>query len=306
MLSTLRQSNSNLTAISKTIYNVRDKIRHDNLQGRTPIQALLDKLKEESFEYDFQYSENGHLTHLFFAHPISIVLTKTYSSVLLMDCTYKINKFRMPLLHIIGMTSFNTTFSSCFAFLKSEQEEDYEWALIRVARIFKEISKPQVIISDQDQALMHAIRTIFPESQNFLYVWHIEKNILTNCRNQFPMDEEWIEFLGNWITVIKSKTEEDFNKKWEELAKKYNKNLLIVKYLQDTWLPLKKHFVSLWTDRYLHLDNVTTSRVEGFHTMLKKYLQVSTGDLYVIYERISLALENQHQEIQTIISQEMI
>ncbi|CAG8761904.1 6272_t:CDS:2, partial [Acaulospora morrowiae] len=65
-----------------------------------------------------------------------------------------------------------------------------------------EISKPQVIISDRYQALMHAIRIIFPESQNFLCVWHIEKNILTNCRNQFPTDEEWIEFLGNWITVI--------------------------------------------------------------------------------------------------------
>ncbi|CAG8486596.1 16233_t:CDS:2, partial [Acaulospora morrowiae] len=244
MLSTLCQSNPNLIAISKTIYNVRDKIRHDNLQGRTPIQALLNELKEGSFEYDFQCSENGHLIHLFFAHPISIVLTKTYSSVLLMDCTYKTNKFRMPLFHIIDMTSFNTTFSSCFAFLKSEQEEDYEWALIHVARIFKEISKPQVIISDRNQALMHAIRTIFPESQNFLCVWHIEKNILTNCHNQFSMDEEWIEFLGNWII--------------------------------DTWLPLKKHFVSLWTNCYLHLGNVTTSWVEGSHAMLKKYLQVST------------------------------
>ncbi|CAG8490265.1 9399_t:CDS:2 [Acaulospora morrowiae] len=236
MLSTLHQSNPNLTAISKTIYNVRDKIRRDNLQGRTSIQALLDKLKEGSFEYDFQCSENGHLTHLFFAYPISIVLIKTYSSVLLMDCTYKTNKFIMPLLHIIGMTSFNITFSSCFAFLKSEQEEDYEWALICVACIFKEISKPQ-----------------------------------------FPTDEKWIEFLGNWITVIKSKTEEDFNKKWEELAKKYNKNPSIVKYLQDIWLPLKKHFVSLWIDRYLHLGNVTISRVEGSHAMLKKYLQVLTG-----------------------------
>ncbi|CAG8668060.1 1788_t:CDS:2, partial [Acaulospora morrowiae] len=122
----------------------------------------------------------------------------------------------------------------------------------------------------------------------------------------FPTDEEWIEFLGNWITVIKSKTEEDFNEKWEELMKKYNKNLSIVKYLQDTWLLLKKHFVSLWTDRYLHLGNVTTSQVEESHAMLKKYLQVSTGDLHVVYERISLALENQHREIQTMISQEMI
>ncbi|CAG8837662.1 15057_t:CDS:1, partial [Racocetra persica] len=88
--------------------------------------ALLDELKEKNFEYDYQCDQDNHLTHLFFAYSTSIILTKAYSSVLLIDYTYKTNKFRMPLLHVVGMTSFNTTFSSCFAFLKSEQKEDYE------------------------------------------------------------------------------------------------------------------------------------------------------------------------------------
>ncbi|CAG8795034.1 32068_t:CDS:2, partial [Gigaspora margarita] len=40
--------------------------------------------------------------------------------------------------------------------------------------------------------------------------------------------------------------------------------------------------------------------------MLKRYLQVSVGDLHVVHEKVSLALENQHREIKTMISQEMI
>lgn len=40
--------------------------------------------------------------------------------------------------------------------------------------------------------------------------------------------------------------------------------------------------------------------------MLKSYLQVSVGDLHAVHEKISLALENQHQEIRALISQEMI
>ena len=51
---------------------------------------------------------------------------------------------------------------------------------------------------------------------------------------------------------------------------------------------------------------MTTSRAEGAHAMLKMYLQVSVGDLYVVHEKISLAIDNQYQEIKTMISQEMI
>ncbi|CAG8837348.1 1520_t:CDS:1, partial [Gigaspora margarita] len=45
---------------------------------------------------------------------------------------------------------------------------------------------------------------------------------------------------------------------------------------------------------------------EGAHSMLKIYLQVLVGDFHVDHEKISLALENQHQEIKTMISQEKI
>ncbi|CAG8840063.1 3490_t:CDS:2, partial [Racocetra persica] len=43
---------------ASTIYNARNKIRHDNLQGHTPIQALFDKLSEGNFEHDFQYDQS--------------------------------------------------------------------------------------------------------------------------------------------------------------------------------------------------------------------------------------------------------
>ncbi|CAG8647957.1 13551_t:CDS:2 [Racocetra fulgida] len=49
-----------------------------------------------------------------------------------------------------------------------------------------------------------------------------------------------------------------------------------------------------------------TSQVEGAHAMLKMYLQVSIDNLLVVYEKITLALENHYQEIKTKFSQEMI
>ena len=46
-----------------------------------------------------------------------------------MDCTYKTNRFHMPLLDILGSTSLNRIFFAAFIFLSGKTEEDYLHAL---------------------------------------------------------------------------------------------------------------------------------------------------------------------------------
>ena len=112
-----------------TLYNGRANRRKDMLHGRTPIQALFDDLQASEFLHFHRCDENGTITSLFFAHKESVRLARQYHHVALMDCTYKTNKYRLPLLHIAGMTSFNSHFSVGFCFLKEEKQSDYTWAL---------------------------------------------------------------------------------------------------------------------------------------------------------------------------------
>ena len=142
-----------------------------------------------------KYDENGHLTHLFFAHPASIMLSRSYSNVFVMDCTYKTNKYKMPLLDVVGVSSFNTSFYSCFAFIQKEGEEDYVWALTMFRDILSVENYPSVIVSDRELALMNAIRIVFPRTMNLLCIWHIEKNVLRNCKCHFEKEEDWFTFL---------------------------------------------------------------------------------------------------------------
>jgi hypothetical protein len=65
------------------------------------------------------------LTHLFLAHKKSLTLLAEFSELVRMDCTYKTNRCRMPLLNIVGTTQLNTTFLTSGCFLKGEKEEDY-------------------------------------------------------------------------------------------------------------------------------------------------------------------------------------
>ncbi|XP_078149520.1 protein FAR1-RELATED SEQUENCE 5-like [Carex rostrata] len=304
IISSLRQTNPKLSAISKTIYNAKTKIRKDNLAGRSTVQALLEELSQGGFTYDI-LSEGSHLTHLFFAHPLLVKLTQNFPNVFIMDCTYKTNRYKMPLLDIIGISSFNTSFYSGFAFLKRESEEDYIWALKRFSKIMGE-KKPCVIITDREFALINAIKIVFPECKHLLCVWHIEKNILMKCKKYFETEEIWVGFLSSWKKVVYSSTELEYNEHWKEFESSYVEKKKALDYIENVWLPLKEKFVGAWTDEYLHFGNRASSRAESAHAKLKKYLQVSTGDLYEVQSKICLAIENEFNKIKASLSSEKI
>ncbi|MBW0520958.1 hypothetical protein O181_060673 [Austropuccinia psidii MF-1] len=86
------QRQSERPVILQDIYNQVKKIKKDKLQGRSPIDALIDTLKEENFTWSSERDAEGHITSLFFTNPLSIKLLHGFPHVILMDCTYKNNK----------------------------------------------------------------------------------------------------------------------------------------------------------------------------------------------------------------------
>lgn len=69
------------------------------------------------------------LEQLFFAHPNAIELRELHPDIILMDCTYKTNRFRMPLLNICAVTGNKKTIQIVLCFLSGEKDVSYEWAL---------------------------------------------------------------------------------------------------------------------------------------------------------------------------------
>ncbi|XP_077220614.1 uncharacterized protein LOC143854501 [Tasmannia lanceolata] len=302
MLSTLSQSNPKVS--SRDVYNIKSKIRLENLSGRTPIQALLDELSNGGFQCNLKYDGEGRLTHLFFAHPISIAMSRSYSNVFLMDCTCKTNRYKRTLLDVVGITSFNTSFYSCFALLGKEEEEDYIWALEMLDAMLGTDSRPAVIISDKEIALMRAIQVVFPGAVNLLCIWHIEKSIWKNCRPHFKIGDSWDRFLSTWNTLINSSTEIAFYEAWEGFQGEFNEEVVALDFIANALVPFKELFVKTWTDRHLHFGNRISSNAQGAHSNLKKYLKVSTSDIQMVRNKICLTIENQLHKILTHLSTE--
>ena len=79
-----------------------------------------------------------------------------------MDCTYKTNRFKLPLLNIVGTTCLNTTFYIEFCFLASEVQESYIWALKQLKTLLLIGRTLEDLVMDRETALLAASTKVFP------------------------------------------------------------------------------------------------------------------------------------------------
>ena len=84
------------------------------------MEALLDDLSTADWVFAVKKDSNNRVQNLFFAHQKQVELLLANPDVLLMDCTYRTNKYKLPLLHILGCTNLQTFFSAGFCFLSNE------------------------------------------------------------------------------------------------------------------------------------------------------------------------------------------
>nr|XP_043620335.1 PKS-NRPS hybrid synthetase cheA-like [Erigeron canadensis] len=199
-----------------------------------------------------------------------------FPDVLLIDATYNTNKFDMPLLEIVGVTSTSKTFSIAFVLLDRERTSNFIWALHCLKMCIGLSYTPRVIITDRDLGLMNACDKIFSNANKLLCRWHISENITKHCRQSFTSHSEFDSFKYSWDKFVKAPTKEKYQKHYSDLQVKLISHPRVLRYLHDTWLnKYEDKFESIKTDKYLSFGNSTTSRVEGQHSKRKLDLEPS-------------------------------
>ncbi|ETP48334.1 hypothetical protein F442_05912 [Phytophthora nicotianae P10297] len=110
---TMLNHDPNTMLLPKDIANAKDSARRRVLASATPIEALFNQLNQEKFFYRYTtYLETQRLKYLLWAHPATASLYKFNSDILVMDCTYKANKFDLLLLNVISLTGMDTVILS--------------------------------------------------------------------------------------------------------------------------------------------------------------------------------------------------
>jgi len=227
-----------------------------------------------------------------------------------MDYTYKTNKFKMPLLHFLGVTPIETNFSAGFCFLPGESASDYLWAL----QSFKFAAGnvvPYVIITDGEDGLKNSCREVFPEVPQRLCLWHINQNVLAKAKTTWkenalglsPKEQDQRReardaFMTRWNKLLRSKTPTEYEELWRQLQIDYQEQTELIYYLKTEHHPKREEVSNAWTSHIRHFGHQVTSRIEGGHADIKRTIQKSTGDLLEVTTKICNSLRVKRQDFE--------
>jgi hypothetical protein len=99
---------------------------------------------------------------LFITNTRSVKYLNKHPNVLLLDCTYKTNKFNMLLLDILGINYHSNSFTIALCFLDHKMTENYKEAVQHLKALFQPGIWPSVIATNCEPALISAVLTHFP------------------------------------------------------------------------------------------------------------------------------------------------
>jgi hypothetical protein len=105
ILDVLRSSGNDMSN-AIVVYNYRPKCRMEDANGRSPMYFLLESLKEHSCPFLLQTDDSGATTALVFTTQESLKMLSLFRFTVILDCSQKTTRFKMPLMHVVGMDCF--------------------------------------------------------------------------------------------------------------------------------------------------------------------------------------------------------
>ncbi|MCL7025726.1 hypothetical protein MKW94_019008 [Papaver nudicaule] len=280
VLSTLKERSKENMSTMRTIYNARATLKLMEIEGKSAMQQVLGfLLKHQYVEWHRKDKETDELKDIFWAHPESLQLALGFHSVLMIDCTYKNNRFGSPLLRIVGVTSTGKLFTVAFIFMEAETEDHYAWALTCLKRLFSPNTLPSVFVTDGEHALVNAISTVFQQAEWLLCSSHVLKNVSENCKQYFETDDEFERFMKEWTNLTQVRTKDEYTEAFCDFVLTWTSYPGCIQYLRETWLRHKERFVLAWTKFMKHFGNTAINSVGSYHVKLKSQLGSSASTL---------------------------
>ncbi len=131
-----------------------------------------------------------------------------------MNRIYKINKYKMSSLIISDQTTLHINLYVNFCFMTQKTIAGYFWMLNQLKALYNQLKifNSITIVIDMKRDLMQTINVIFPNTNHFLCLWHININVVVNCKQSFNISETWNDFFSAWKSIMYSHSKEKYEK----------------------------------------------------------------------------------------------
>ncbi|XP_057426359.1 protein FAR1-RELATED SEQUENCE 5-like [Lotus japonicus] len=253
----------NVNFNQRNMYNVLDKERINQLPDARGAFGYLRTLRstDPDMYWSHKKSEEGKLLNLFWCDGQSRRDYGVFGDVLAFDATYRKNKYSCPLVVLSGVNHHNRTIVFGTAIVSDEKEETYVWLLEKFVDAMK--GKALVsVITDGCKSMRNAIRRVFPDAHHRLCAWHLLENAGRNVKK--PKFVEMFKrcMLGDYEVA-------GFEDRWEKMVIEFE--------VQDEpWVKETYEKKEMWASAYMRGQFFggfrTTSRVEGLHAQLSRYV----------------------------------
>ncbi|KAJ6830163.1 protein FAR1-RELATED SEQUENCE 5-like [Iris pallida] len=271
-------------------YNVKTIfLQRKNVYARKigDVGAILQYMQEKqaddkSFYYAIQFDDEDQVTNVFWADGKSMVDYYHFSDVICWDMTYRTSSYGRPFAPFYGVNHHKQIVFFGAALLYDESEESFKWLLTT----FKEAmsgKQPTVILTDHDEAIVHATASVWQDTTYCTCVWHVYHNANKYLAQIFQGSRTFAYDFSS--LVFDCEDEEEFISSWGKMLGQYDLN-------DNPWLNQLFKERKKWALPYRRgtfcADMRNIQRRENLNSMLKDYLGLKQDLLQFFkhYERI--------------------
>jgi len=240
------------------------------LFGSQDATKFITWCRQHDFLVEKEIDEiNNSYTKLFICSKLMKEHYKLYGDVVLLDSTYRVNKYKLPVVVFSGFTHTGRNCIFGIGIVNNETESTYQWLISQFFTAHRALCS--IIVSDHDPAMEAVLDKHYKNISHLLCRWHILQNFaknfsylagmkLTNVREKIlalPYVELKEDFEQNFSDIKKVLEEKKFEKSLSYLNKMYQ---------------IKRKWVEAFLPDQFTGGVHTTSRVESLNALIKRYL----------------------------------
>ena len=192
-----------------------------------------------------------------------------YPELIMIDATYKLNEYRMPL-YVILIVDGNGQSEIVAIYLTSNETCE---ALTKMVSCFKASNpawqKIRVILTDKDIVERAVFSDEFSDATLLLCLFHTLRNFRreVTCDKMGIRPGERTHILELLQSIAYSFSEAQYNERYQELLQCGHQS--IISYYNSNWHPIRQQWVQCYKGVNFTLGEKTTNRLECINSKLK-------------------------------------
>ncbi|KAG8387804.1 hypothetical protein BUALT_Bualt02G0059200 [Buddleja alternifolia] len=262
------QRPQNLGFVRKDAYDHFNRIRRNTkVEDGDAFELLQYFINKSNSEYFFfwnvQLNDDNRIMNFFIRDYRCKVDYECFGDVVSVDTTYRTNKYNLICVPFVGIHHHKQNVMFGLAFMSDETESSFEWLFTTFLKSMYG-KEPETVFTDQCQAMMNAVETIFPCAHHRLCQWHINQNAPSHF-GSLNNDTRFKQLWHQCMTYCES--EEEFESVWKNMIDEYN--LIDHKWLNGMY-KLRHKWATAFSNHKFSAGLLATSRSESTNSVLKK------------------------------------